>query len=491
MENAVRKKLNQLILKVSLLYSVIFGGAVGFQLICGQTNLIRGSLFLSTYLLPTLICLMIYKKNPDSKYMEYCTLTANLIFYFSIGTSNSGTQLFPFVFSIFLLYFLFDNKRINYILSIGCLGISLYSILKQYIANSAEAAELLTVHIGNFLLLLLFFAIYLAVGKLARENNQRRLANIEGEKQQQEKLLKEVLAIAEILETNCTKVNQVVEKVSDSSITMHHAISQISEGTLETAGSIQSQLEMTKNIQAHINDTNNEFLRANEVIQESDAYFTQTSQIISDLSNKAGKTNAIGQCTQLTMEELKEKSAQIHQITELITAIASQTNLLSLNAAIESARAGEAGKGFAVVADEIRKLASQTQEFAGSIGSIINELQNKADETVKAVSELNLVGQEQNLLILNAEEAFGRITESINQIKEVTENVGIKLKEVVSANTSIVDSINDISAVSEETTASSHEAADISMKNRSLSQEAKEYMEELLEVSKRIHHYAE
>ncbi|MBQ9478230.1 MAG: methyl-accepting chemotaxis protein, partial [Selenomonadaceae bacterium] len=119
------------------------------------------------------------------------------------------------------------------------------------------------------------------------------------------------------------------------------------------------------------------------------------------------------------VKELGENSKEIGSIVETISAIADQTNLLALNAAIEAARAGEHGKGFAVVADEVRKLAEGSQQAVSKIGSIVGTIQtttDKAVETMQAGHELVQKGRS------NVEATGNSFNEIVNMIKVAEEN---------------------------------------------------------------------
>ncbi len=159
------------------------------------------------------------------------------------------------------------------------------------------------------------------------------------------------------------------------------------------------------------------------------------------------------------VEEMGKRSEEIGQIVETIEDIASQTNLLALNAAIEAARAGEHGKGFAVVADEVRKLAERSSLATKEIGGLINGILTTVAEAVKAMAEGT---KEMEVGLTNANEAG----QALNEILTAAEAVNKQALEASEASEkmkiaseALVASVDSVSAVIEENTASTEEMA--------------------------------
>ncbi len=147
------------------------------------------------------------------------------------------------------------------------------------------------------------------------------------------------------------------------------------------------------------------------------------------------------------IEQLSVRSGEISQMTELITAIAEQTNLLALNAAIEAARAGEHGKGFAVVADEVRKLAEQTKNSTDQITKLTTEIQKDTQATVHSMNEGLKQTEKGQILIERTGEALQAIVTAVEKVNEEILNVSSSTEKMAEGSKEIATSIQQLAGV--------------------------------------------
>ena len=157
--------------------------------------------------------------------------------------------------------------------------------------------------------------------------------------------------------------------------------------------------------------------------------------------------------------EANKAAGKISEVVNLITEIASQTNLLSLNASIEAARAGEAGRGFAVVAENIKQLAEQTTSSAADIQDIIHDLEQKSGETVEKTETVNNIVNKQSEDMKQTADILNQVITGITGLIDKIDSIAVSVANMDKSKENVVDVIGNLSSVSQENAASTEETS--------------------------------
>ncbi|WP_371856735.1 methyl-accepting chemotaxis protein [Pseudomonas sp. Irchel 3A5] len=206
----------------------------------------------------------------------------------------------------------------------------------------------------------------------------------------------------------------------------------------------------------------NAAVNASREAREGDVIVAQAVNQIESLAVEVGHSKT-------AMDDLKRESDKIGGVLDVIKAVAEQTNLLALNAAIEAARAGEAGRGFAVVADEVRSLAQRTQTSTEEIASLIHGLHKGTDRVAAILDNSSSLTVSTVELTRKAGTSLNSISRSVSEIESMNQQIAAAAEQQSAVTEEINRSVLNVRDISEQTAAASEETASSSVELARLS----------------------
>ncbi|QHH20323.1 methyl-accepting chemotaxis protein [Bacillus subtilis] len=281
----------------------------------------------------------------------------------------------------------------------------------------------------------------------------------------------ELSASAEESKSTSEHISRAMQMAAESNVKQSSMTEKSAESITELLDSISSVASNTGNIA----DLSSSMRDKAEIGSKSVNKMLDQMKFIDKSVDSAGNG----------LQALVASTAEISDISSLITTISEQTNLLALNAAIEAARAGEQGKGFAVVAEEVRKLADETNKSANHIQSVVATIQN---ESIETVNNIKVVQENVSSGIVLSQETTGNFNEILNLVEQVTsqiQEVAAATQQLTSGVEVIQHTVHTLAAGTKETSANTeavanssqeqlHSMGEISYAAESLSQLAEE-----------------
>lgn len=362
------------------------------------------------------------------------------------------------VFVLFICgYIFFDNTNIiiRLIISIPVLGITAFAILLPFI-SSFESTDAPLAILANMI--------------KSGEINDASGVQIFSKDPRAQYLLDEfsdIIKKTKEFGQQIVNVSTTTGDTADDIIKMSQVMYEVNEAVAKGAGEQANESETCMRMTVQLSDSFDNVLSVLNDFEEKIKILIETRSLglecISEAVEKSDETKTAFSYVLNMMETLKVNANNVNTITQAITGIANQSNLLSLNASIEAARAGQSGRGFSVVAEEIRKLAEQSfnssKDIANIVTSIGNDIENATTVFAKTSQKLVLLDDS----IGQASQAFSEIDKTI---KNVIEQISFFRKTMDDLNMSknkIVDSIGNIAAISQETAASTEESVSLSI----------------------------
>lgn len=298
-------------------------------------------------------------------------------------------------------------------------------------------------------------------------------------------LIQKVEGVSSELTGISEEVIRSSEAFLESSKGIGSSVGEIEVGTNDQAKHSVECLTEMDNLSNRIQIVHQNTQKISEIAGDTESSIRTGMGTMKILNEKSHSTAEITNVVIESIQELEKQTKSIGQIVSAINDIASETNLLSLNASIEAARAGEAGRGFSVVATEIRKLADQSMESANQIQMIIEQIVLTTKNAVEIAQQADSIVQEQQTAVDDTTDAFKTMEQQVALLMKELEDILAGVKEMDRTRSSTLEAIQGISAVSEQTAASAtsvtgvvgrqlEEVEDLSQNSERLSASAEE-----------------
>lgn len=403
-----------------------------------------------------------------------------------VGLKTDADFIFIIMLSVLLIFLPYYAPKMFRNFSV------LYGVITLAIAVARMAIHPENASVDDFMKTLCLVAAFFVMNRVSRivnEFNDDALGAMGEQTAKQKEMLNDILTISQAVAEQTESSNEVIQQLVSVAQMVDTSMNEITDAAGLTAQSIEEQNLMTQSINDAISDTGERSRQMVEVATESNEGIQTNIALMESLKEQSVTIAETNHSVSEAMNRLNEKTKAMEAIVDMILSISSQTNLLSLNASIESARAGEAGRGFAVVADQIRQLAEQTKVSTEEIAQIIRELNQNAGEVMDSVNASVAATDEQGQKILDAADTFEQLNRNMSRlIADITE-IDSRISELTESNNKIVENIVQVSATTEEVVASADQVVEVSAKNKEYAERVKAAIDVIREKTESLKAY--
>lgn len=303
-----------------------------------------------------------------------------------------------------------------------------------------------------FILITNILGVFLSYRQI-KKDNKVKYDELENKQNEVEAAYRNIIELSKVVSESASQlVSKATGNRNDTQMVLE-SINEIVNALGSQSESICKQAESSSRIQSKLEDVQEYVHKMDKQVDTVIGITSKNEESMLTLNKNTEMVNDIAESSQNSITELYKQVTQVQSVVDIITSVAEQTNLLSLNANIEAAKAGAFGSGFTVVAAEIRKLSDSTTESVQQINSMLHSLHKKTEKVNSEIQQMNTAFNTQKQEIENTNNNINELLTSMNSLKSGLANMIISTDDVVSSNNAVTESITNLSSISEEISA--------------------------------------
>ena len=382
-------------------------------------------------------------KGMHTKYYQHIVGIGYGIFYLYIMLTAPGTLAFTYVMPLVSMLVIFKNK--NFMVRYGVFNVIVIigTIIRNYMNGMNTASDISNFEIQFGITLFCYIGYIVSINHLSKSDNAM-LDSVQSNLDKIVMTVEEVKGASTKVVDGVTVVRELADENKDGANAVVTSMENLSEKSSILGESIDSSMEMTKDIDHQVGDVAGLVENIVQISRESATHADTSSQKLERMVESTNAMAKLSSDVESILNEFRNHFDKVKQETGTINTITNQTNLLALNASIEAARAGEAGKGFAVVADEIRNLSMGTQSSSSSIMEALNILEQTSDKMMESITSILGLIAESLETMQDVNECVGLIASDSKLLGDEIQVVDSAMRNVESSNKNMVDNMKRV-----------------------------------------------
>ncbi|MCI8307263.1 MAG: hypothetical protein HFH14_04365 [Lachnospiraceae bacterium] len=424
-------------------------------------------------------------KDRNNRLIKYILSVGFGIFYTFVALTTVNKLAFVYAVPMLIVITVYNDTIYSIISNSLAVVINIIQVV-MFLGNGVYTMED-SASIEIQILVMIIIGVFSAyVSKTTEYNARINLEKIRMHGQESEKMLAQTLEVSDGMVSTIEKVANKILDLDRTISATKDAMEELSTGSNDTTDAVQRQLGLTENIQTKVSGVENGMGEIVDSVKNTNNAIKDGRDNVEKLVEKGNESMLSGKKVEEELTALSKDMQELNSVIDIINNITSQTELLSFNASIEAARAGETGRGFAVVASEISKMAGETDVATNQITDKLSHITETINRVVKVTNNMIDIIESQNEATIATADSFKVIENNTADISAHSRKLEVYVKELAGANTEIVESISTISSISEEVTAHASQTYSASEDNMGIVKDVVEHISELRELADKL-----